>query len=208
MGNYTVSKNFSSGKFSDESLATKAQVIHDGMNGNEHFPTPDPNLEELQTAITSFLSAIIKAKNGSKDDTADKNAKRQILVDLLHRLSYYVQVTSLGDETIILSSGFDINKQSGTVGILPKPDNFKVVSGPNKGSIELSCDVVDHASFYEFQYTMAPIASTNVWQLKTSTKRKILIEGLTSGQQYVFKVAAAGSDPNRIWSNEISSYVL
>lgn len=208
MESFTVSKNFSTSKYSDEALVIKAQVIHDNMNGNTHYPSPDPVLEVLQTAITELKDAIVKAKNGSKDDTAEKNAKRQILVDLLHRLSYYVQVTSNGVEAIILSSGFDTNKQSGTVGVLPKPDNFKVVTGANKGSIELSCDTVDHASFYEFQYTKTPVVATNVWIMRTATKRKLLIEGLTSGQQYVFKMAAGGSDPNRIWSDEISSYIL
>lgn len=208
MESYTVSKNFSTSKFSDEALVTKAQVIHDDMNANTHYPSPDPALETVQTATTELKDAIVKAKNGSKDDTAEKNAKRQILVDLLHRLSYYVQVTSNGVEAIILSSGFDINKQSGTVGVLPKPDNFKVVTGANKGSIELSCDVINHASFYEFQYTKTPVSATSVWVMRTSTKRKLLIEGLTSGQQYVFKMAAAGSDPNRTWSDEIASYIL
>jgi len=208
MEGYSVSKNFSSSKFSDEALVTKAQVIHDNMNGNTHYPSPDPALDVLQTATTELKDAIVKAKNGSKDDTSDKNAKRQILVDLLHRLSYYVQVTSNGDETIILSSGFDINKPAGPVGALPKPDNFKVVIGANKGSIELSCDAVNHASFYEFQYTKTPVTATSVWVMRTATKRRILIEALTSGQQYVFKMAAAGSDPNRTWTDEISSYIL
>jgi hypothetical protein len=208
MESYTVSKNFSTNKFSDEALGTKAQVIHDDMNGNTHYPSPDPALETLQTAITELKDAVVKSKNGSKDDTAEKNAKRQILVDLLHRLSYYVQVTSNGVEAIILSSGFDINKPAGPVGVLPKPDNFKVVTGANKGSIELSCDMVNHASFYEFQYTKTPVVATSVWVMRTSTKRRLLIEGLTAGQQYVFKMAAAGSDPNRTWSDEISSYIL
>jgi hypothetical protein len=208
MGGFTVSKNFSTGKYSDEALLTKSQVIHDDLNGNAHYPTPDPTLADLQTAITDFQLTIVKAKNGTKEDTADKNAKRLILVDLLHRLSYYVQVTSNGDETIILSSGFDTNKQSGTVGVLPKPDNFKVIAGGNRGSIELSCDAVDHANFYEYMYTKAPVSATSVWTTRTATKRRLLIDGLTSGQQYIFKMAAGGTDPNRTWSDEIASYIL
>ena len=208
MGTFTVSKNFSTGKYSVEGLATKAQVIHDNMNGNAHYPAPDPSLADLQTAITEFQLAIVKAKNGSKEDTADKNAKRKILEDLLHRLSYYVQVNSLGDETIILGSGFDVNKQAGTVGALPKPENFKVMVGENKGTVELSCDAVANASFYEYQYTKLPLSATSIWTMRTATKRKLLVEGLTSGQQYVFKMAAGGSDPSRTWSDEISSYIL
>ena len=208
MENSTVSRNFSTNKYSDESLATKSQVIHDDMNGNEHYPAPDPSLDTLQTAINDFKVAIVKATNGSKDDTAIKNARRQIVEDCLHRLSYYVQVTSNGVEAVILSSGFDINKNSGTVGALPKPENFKVMVGDNKGTVELSCDAVANASFYEYQYTKLPLSATSIWTMRTATKRKLLVEGLTSGQQYVFKMAAGGSDPSRTWSDEISSFVL
>lgn len=208
MGTFTVSKNFAIGKYSDEALATKAQVIHDSMNGNAHYPTPSPALNDLQSAISDFLSAIVKSRDGSKEETADKNAKRQILANLLQRLSYYVQLTSMGDETIILSSGFDLNKQAGTVGALPKPENFKVMVGDNKGTVELSCDAVANASFYEYQYTKLPLSATSIWTMRTATKRKLLVEGLISGQQYVFKMAAGGSDPNRTWSDEISSYIL
>ena len=202
MGSFTVSKSFSTGKYSDETLATKAQVIHDSMNENTHYPTPDPDLAALQTAIIDFQQAIVKSKDGSKEDTADKNAKRQILVNLLQRLSYYVQITSIGDEAIILSSGFDV------VGVLPKPENFKVLVGDNKGTVELSCDAVSNASFYEYQYTKMPLSATSIWTMRTATKRKMLVEGLTSGQQYVFKMAAGGSDPSRTWSDEISSFIL
>lgn len=208
MGSNTVSKNFSTTKYSDEDLVTKSQAIHNAMSGNTHYPEPDPALADLQTAITDFQLALVKAKNGTKEDTADKNSKRTVLVDLLHKLSYYVQVNSDGEEAIILSSGFDVNKQSGSVGVLPKPENFKVVAGGNKGSLELSCDMVDHANFYEYMYTKAPLSATSVWTTKTSTKRKLVIDGLTSGQQYIFKMAAAGSDPSRTWSDEISSFVL
>ena len=79
MGTFTVSKNFAIGKYSDEAMATKAQVIHDSMNGNAHYPTPSPSLTDLQTAISDFLSAIVKSKDGSKGEPADKNAKREIL---------------------------------------------------------------------------------------------------------------------------------
>jgi hypothetical protein len=208
MGTFTVSKNFSIGKYSDEALATKAQVIHDNMNGNTHYPTPEPPLSDLQTAITDFQQSIVKSKDGSKEETAAKNAKRQLLVNLLQRLSYYVQITSMGDEPIILGSGFDVNKQAGTVGVLPKPENFKVLVGDNKGTVELSCDAVSNASFYEYQYTKMPLSATNIWTMRTATKRKLLIEGLTSGQQYVFKMSAGGSDPSRTWSDDISSFIL
>ena len=64
------------------------------------------------------------------------------------------------------------------------------------------------AYFYEFEYTEMPLAPTPNWIQKTCTKRRLLLEGLTSGKQYAFRVAGAGSDPSRIYSEIATSYVL
>jgi hypothetical protein len=56
------------------------------------------------------------------------------------------------------------------------------------------------ADFYEFEYTEMPLTPTPNWIQKTCTKRRLLLEGLISGKQYAFRVAGAGSDPSRIYS--------
>jgi hypothetical protein len=84
----------------------------------------------------------------------------------------------------------------------------KTMPGENKGTVIVSCEVVENAGFYEFAYTEAPFHSNSTWISKTSTKRKAGIDGLLSGKQYAIKGAGAGSDPARIWSDEILSFVL
>jgi len=130
------------------------------------------------------------------------------LVELLQKLADYVQVASGGDEAIILSSGFDVCKKPSTIGPLDKPENFKVAMGKNRGSVLLSCDVVNHAQFYEFEYTEGPATSNSVWTKVTITKHKLLIDGLISGKEYTFRVAGAGSDPSRVWSDTITTFVV
>jgi hypothetical protein len=107
-----------------------------------------------------------------------------------------------------LSSGFDVNKKPAAVGPLPKATGLSIKAGDNKGTIILNCNIVPNAHFYEYEFTGAPYNDESVWLKQTSTKHKILIEGLTSGKQYVFRVAGAGSDPSRNWSDEIYSFVL
>lgn len=119
-----------------------------------------------------------------------------------------MQQVSEGDEAIILSSGFDVNKKPGVIGPLPKASGLSIKAGDNKGPVLLNCKVVAHADFYEFEYTSAPSNAASIWLKQTSTKHRMLIDGLTSGKQYVFRVAGAGSDPSRNWSDEISSFVL
>lgn len=203
-----VSKTFSSNKYNDDALGIKAQHIIACLTGNTRFANPDPTLATVQTACSAFTTSVAKALNGTKQDTADKRAKRISLEDLLQKLADFVQRTSLGAEVSILSSGFDICKKPSFVGMLARPENFKLKIGSNKGSMELICDAVANAHFYEFEYTQTPINADSLWIKRTSTKRSILIEGLQSGTEYAFKVAAGGSSPSRQWTNAITSFIL
>jgi hypothetical protein len=137
-----------------------------------------------------------------------KNNCRKTLESLLKLETDYVQQTSEGDEAIILSSGFDVYKKPSVVGPLPKASGLTIKAGGNKGSISANCNVIPNAAFYQFEYTEAPVAPNCIWIVKTTTKHKLLIDGLISGKQYVFRVAGAGSDSSRNWSDEISSFVL
>lgn len=203
-----VRKNFSSNKYSDDALATMAQHIITSMTGNTRFTTPDPTLAVILAALTAFLAAVAKALGGTKQDTADKNAKREILEDLLQKLADYVQRTSAGVEVSILSSGFEVYKKPAPIGALPSPENFKVKATQNKGCVELSCDSVTGADFYEYEYTNAPVTDNSLWTKLTGTKKNMTIEGLNSGKEYAFRVAAAGSDPSRQWTAAINSFIL
>ena len=137
-----------------------------------------------------------------------KNNNRKIIESLLKQSTDYVQQASSGEEAIIFSSGFEVNKKPSVIGPLLKAIGLTVNAGSNKGTVVLNCNVVANADFYEFEYTGAPNTADTIWLKRTTTKHKFLLEGLTSGKQYLFRVAGAGSDPSRNWSDEISSFVL
>jgi hypothetical protein len=208
MSTSKVIRDFSSGRYSDSELSVKTSHVITEMTDNPNFPEPNPALSDLANANDNYSAALKKVENGSKEDTVVKNNLRKSLELLLKSETDYVQRISGGDEAIILSSGFDVNKKSTTVGPLDKPTGFSIAVGLNKGSVVVNCDVVSHASFYEFELTETPVTPNSIWLKKTSTKHKLLIEGLTSGKQYMFRVAGAGSDPSRNYSDEISSFVL
>lgn len=208
MENNKVSKNFSSNKYTQAQLKVKADHIIDEMTDNPHFPTPSPTLEVLTTASANYGNALEKAQNGNKEDTVLKNNAKEELIALLKQMANYVQMASAGNEAIILSSGFNVNKKPSLIGPLPKATNLKVSMAPNRGSVLLSCKVIKKARVYVFEYTHAPVNNDSVWTKAVSTKHNTQIDGLNSGQQYVFRVAGAASDPTRNWSDQISSYVL
>ena len=203
-----VCTEFSTKKYSDTEISVTATNILDNMTDNPNFTTPIPPIADVRATVSSYVVSLAKAEKGSQDDRVIKNSWRAKLEDQLKDLSLYVQLTSKGDAVIISSSGFDTNKKPGTVGPLYKPENVSVKMGDNKGSVWFACDAIDRASFYEFEYAEVTADGILNWIHKTSTKHKILIDGLTSGKQYVFRVAGAGSDPSRVWSDEITTFVI
>ena len=208
MGNSKVIVDFSTTKYTDARLYTKANHIIDKMDGNPHFADVQPLLTALREATTTYTAALAKTQSGSKEATALKNQAREALIVLLKQIAARVQTISEGDRNIILSSGYDVNKKWSKVGPLSKPTNFKLQQGSNKGSIYLVCDPIAGASIYEVEYTEGIPTPNSIWMKQTSTRRKITIADLISGKQYTFRMAGGGSHPSRIWSDEISSYVL
>ena len=203
-----ISTDFSSKNYTDTELSVTATNITDSMTGNAYFEKPTPTLEEVKATIVSYNASLAKAEKGSPDDRLVKNSWRAKLENNLKDLGLYVQLISKGDSLIISSSGFYTNKKPAPVGPLSKPENVSVKMGDNAGTVLVNCDTISSATFYEFEYAEITADGVLNWIHKTSTKHKLLIDGLTSGHQYVFRVAGAGSDPSRIWSDKISTFVI
>lgn len=203
-----VTTDFSSKNYTDTELSVKGTNVTDKLAGNINFPNPMPLIQEIRETITSYNASLAKAEKGSADDRVIKNSWRAKLESQMKELSLYVQMTSKGDGVIISSTGLDVNKKPEAVGALPKPVKVMIKMGDNKGTVWVSCEAITSASFYEFEYAEVTADGTLNWIHKTSTKHKILIEGLTSGKQYVFRIAGAASDPSRIWSDQISTFVI
>lgn len=195
-------------RYKDTDLNQKAQHIVDSLTGNAQFPTPIPSLTDLQTAITAYATALAKAVDGSKQDTVIKNQARDTVETLLSKLALYVQLNGNDDPAIILSSGFDISKPRTPIGVLPKPTGFIVSAGKEKGSIDISLNAIAGAVSYQYEQTDAPVTATSVWTVTVNTSAGITIHHLQSGKEYAFRAAGVGSDPTRVYSDVITSFVL
>lgn len=203
-----VSKTFSAKKYKDLKLLGKASFILEQMTDNANFPDIQAKLDELQIKIKTYETSIIDSNQGGRYTTVVKGESRRDLEVCMQELATYVQLASKGDAIVIASAGFDTHKKAVRVGALDRPQSVTLKAGASKGSVWLSCDVVNKALFYMFEYCTAPLTDDSVWIQLTGSKRKILIEGLTSGQEYCFRVAAARTHPLRIWSDPIRSHVI
>ena len=204
----TVSKTFSPKKYKDSELSNKAEHVLEKMTNNPNFPNTTPLLESLKQHTDNYYAALVNSQKGSVYDTQVKKDNRKMLETTLNELAEYVQLNSKGDEIMILSSGFNINRKPALIGQLDKVRNLRVLPGYNSGIVMLNCNVVPHTRLYVFEYCLAHVNEESRWIRVLSSKRKIYIEGLERGKEYAFRAAAAGTHPSLVWSEEVKSYVI
>lgn len=190
----------------DHALEETAGAVLDGLYGNAAFTTPPVLKPALQTALTDFTTAIAAQAQGGTAATADKNNKRDALVDLLRQLASYVQETSDNDLAKLLSSGFDAVSTSRASQPLEVPSIRDIMNG-NSGQLLVRVGPVKNAKAYEVRYALSPLGGTpGAWQsggLFTNS-RSMPVNGLTPGSNYSFQVRAiGGSTGYSDWSNPV-----
>jgi len=203
-----VIMDYSTNRYSDSEFGVKTETIATNLADNPDFPTLKVTAGEIKTQGDIYRGWLARMPEGNKQVTLSKNQSRALLEGMLGDTALKVQDLSGGDEKFILSTGFDVKRKPTPVGLLERIDKVVANPGPSRRSLEISWDVVPNAYMYELEYTEAPSTDDSKWIHTSNTKRKIVIEGLTRGKAYAFKVAAAGSDPGRVWSDEIISFVM
>lgn len=189
-------------KTKENDLAELAKLIVSKMTKNLYFTTPNPPLATIQTAITAFSDALLKCKDGTKEDTANKNVKKGILENYLTQLGNYVNSIADGDLGKLDSSGFPISKVPEPVGVLDAPKFLEITYGKKPGEIYVEAGKVEKAKGYVLLYMPYPGSEDNQeWYSKIMLKSTGVVTGLKSGTKYVFKVAAFGTE-----SSETNSY--
>jgi len=191
------------GKVKDNDLPEVAQLTHDKLNGNPDFPALPVLLPALKSAISDYSTALVKCKDGTKQDTAIKNAKRKILEGMLADNGNYINLIADGDLVMLEGSGYPISKVPEPIGILEQPKSFKVTDGIDPGSVSIENSIVEKSTgyivlYYEIKAGAAPPVNDSEWQSKLFSKTTGLITGLKSGSKYMFKAAATSPEANKI----------
>ena len=191
-------------KLSDASLQVKTEHIITCLTNNEYFTTPSPPLAEVKAALQTFVDATAIAQNRSKYDVLIKNNKRDMLLLLLKNLSLYVQLEGSENEMALASSGFSIQKAAEPVGILAKPQNFKLIP-MHPGAIKASIDKVYGAKMYLYEYR---VKGETLWQNITDTRTTVLFSNLNKVTEYEFRAVALGANPERVYTDVLTSAIL
>ena len=177
----------------DASLSTLARRVVSNVKSNEQFKSLTEPVTAVENALTEYDDALIKAGSGDRSLISDKNSKRAVLRGLLANLAVRVSQLSSGNDSVLLSSGFDVSKDR---------------SGPTKKPIILVVDLglpgeattripqVRKTRAYIHQYTTDPLTPDNVWRSETSKSNRYNFKGLPSGAKLWFRVVIFDKDGN------------
>lgn len=188
--------------YSDAAFVQLVQAIILALTGNLNFPTPQPSIAVITTALDDVQDAMAAAATGGPAETAVKDQKRLALEAVMKQLASYVELVSAGDVAKMLSSGFPVSKIPSPIGPLPKPNLFEAeIAG--KGMIKLTVNKIYGAKLYQFEYKKE---GDTAWTPKNATRTKLLLTSLESGKEYRFRVLPMGASEVREYSDEITSY--
>ncbi|MCX6158110.1 MAG: hypothetical protein NTY74_09065 [Ignavibacteriae bacterium] len=187
----------------DNDLTEVAQLIYDKLATNPDFPTPPVLMPALKVGILDYSTALVKSKDGTKQDTAIKNAKRKILEGMLTENGNYVNLVANGDLVKLEGSGYPLTKVPAPIGILEQPKSFKVSDGIDPGTVTVENSGVEKSTgyivlYYDVTDGTPPPSNDSEWLSKLFSKTTGLITGLKSGHKYMFKSAATSPEANKI----------
>jgi hypothetical protein len=195
-------------KDSDPLLITDVQKILTNLTDNPSYTTPDPELTEVQSALDDFSTALANAADGGRTLNAIKNGYRLALAGVVRNLANYVQVACAGDLSVLLSSGFPIQKpQKFPIGPLTTPTNLRLSLGAVSGGLNASVSPVYGASSYNWRI-YAVSAPTVILQTAQTPGARTSFSGLTPGVIYAVQTNAVGTAGTTDWSNPVTQMVV
>ena len=192
----------------DPQLVTDVNLIYTSMTGNPYYPKAVALLLLVKAALDAFIAALAAAGDGGRALTAAKSDKREALCTLVRSLAGDVADECAGDLTVLLTSGFPIQKpQHFPIGDLPAPAAPTLSLGVHSGDLNAAVEPVYGAVTYNWRLALAS-APTVTLQTDETTAAKTSFSDLTPGQTYVVTANAVGSAGTSDWSQPSSQMVI
>ncbi len=148
---------------------------------NPLFSTTDVSLADMKAAIDQFEAAILASQDGSRTAKAVMHDCEAAADKMFHIVLNYVDRIADGDETVIISSGFNVSSQ-------PVPHQksiLTVTDGGHSGSVKLTGTLGPDGVACEWQMR---VLGTTVWiRIKTTSQASCEVDGLTPSTYVEFQ---------------------
>ena len=176
------------------------------FTGNALFSTPIISLAALNTALDKFEADILAARDGGYLAVAVMHDSEIAIDKMFRSLAHYVDMIADGDETIILSAGFQASKD--TAARVKAP--ITAHDGDHSGSVRINYKANERAGAYIIQWSKDGLPTTDSgWEvLATVTQTSYVVSNLVVGCYYYFRVAAVTPDGTTEFSEPVRKLVV
>ena len=181
----------------------KTAVVVGQITGNAAFPKAQPMLADVTASVDALNEASQAAQSSQAATKQLFEVQNQKLADLdaqLAALCNDVNVEANGDETALMSSGFEMAKDTATAAATPGAvTDFSLTRGDLPGVVDGHCHTVKNARAYESRFIVAAMPEGD-W---TSGPTFFNFEwtGLVSGSTIWVEVRASGTAGAGPWSD-------
>jgi hypothetical protein len=192
---------------------TIAQLIEFGrhvvisLTGNPDFTTPSPTPAATTTSVDALEAADQAALNGDRIALSARKAAKADTVDTLRQLAAYIQNQGQEDRTIMLGSGFELNRIPAPIGPLPPPGAPIVAHGLNDGEIKARIVRPNGTSSVNWRLALASAPSVYLQTVSTPGGR-YTFKGLTAGEVYLVQASVVGTEGVSSWGPASSLMAL
>jgi hypothetical protein len=156
--------------------------------GNILFLTPEIPVTELTAALDQFDAAIVAARDGSHIAVSALH-DCEVATDKKFRiLAHYVDKIADGDETTILSAGFQVSKNRAT----RVKEALTITNGSHSGNVIVDIKAIEKSGAYIIQIAegAGPFLESD-WRIAAIvTQARYELTGLIKGKVYSFRIAA------------------
>lgn len=189
-------------RYGDAELNTFWENITSKMGGNPGYADPAVPIPDLTAAGNTFSARLAASHLGGIEATAQKNAARVSLENLLRIQASYVQSVAGSNLPLLLSSGFESTSQNRAQVQLIKPEILRIINSQST-FMRLKVSQVPTAMSWEVRISLNNLPPQTVGIFTSA--RRILIPNLTPGVVYTVQVRAiGGSTGYSDWSDPVS----
>jgi hypothetical protein len=196
--------NFARAKAGD--LITRAIAVYEGLKNNPHFPNLPFDIEELRALIDAFRASNIEAMDGSTQARAQRDSDREVLVDKMRTLAHYVEDNCKGEDTIFLTSGFEL-RPTGRTQTPPLGERIRSIKSSDRDGEAFVMLIWDPDAYsYEMRWALYhPDTGPGDWtEVPVATTRPATrITGLIPGATYAFQVRAVYEKDYTNWTDSV-----
>lgn len=179
--------------YKDVELGEKGREILDSLQDNKNFPTLQDAVKQAEKVLAKYVDALAEAREKPLKENIDakNNLKTMLMHDLSH-LAGNANLISDGNEQMLRTTAFDLNKLPDSGKLPDIPHAFELGEG-GIGAVTVKIDAIKQATGYIVMYRKE---GDEQWEYILLSKTTGIVENLQSVCRYEFKVAATNATTN------------